>query len=159
MRRGFTLVEIMIVAGILTLLAAVSVPGLLRARLTANETATQKNLESVATALVSWHTAFANFTDGEGNPVTLNALGTADPPYLDGAIACPVPPCIRNGYQFEEITVYDPGQTYFVWARPTLVNISGFRTFCVTEDGVVRLDPEGNDIADHDACRNLGPIQ
>jgi len=50
-KRGFTLVEIMIVVAIIALLAAIAIPNLLNARKTANDAAAKANLKTMATEL------------------------------------------------------------------------------------------------------------
>jgi type IV pilus assembly protein PilA len=50
-KRGFTLVEIMIVVAIIALLAAIAIPNLLNARKTANDAAAKANLKTMSTEL------------------------------------------------------------------------------------------------------------
>jgi prepilin-type N-terminal cleavage/methylation domain-containing protein len=154
MRRGFTLMEIMIVLAIIALLVGISVPGFLRARLTANESAARANLQTISVAMANYHTT----SGGAYTGATLNGLATATPPYFDTVLGCAAPPCAKSGYQFAEIAV-DTAQTYFIWAEPVNANITGISTFCVTDDGVVRRDPAGADIANRAACLALTPAE
>ena len=54
MRKGFTLVEIMIVVAIIGIILAIAIPSFLRARETSRATACQGNLKQIESAKEQW---------------------------------------------------------------------------------------------------------
>lgn len=135
-RKGFTLVEIMIVVAIIALLAAIAIPNLLRARLNANEAAAQSTLKTVSTACESYRAAQ---TIPSYDPAALAANMTgATPPYLDAGIFAAAG---RQGYIFTYTPMAAVGgvtQQFVCGAEPVTVNVTGGRTFAVNETGVLR---------------------
>jgi prepilin-type N-terminal cleavage/methylation domain-containing protein len=145
-RKGFTLVEIMIVVAIIALLAAIAIPNLLRARLQANESAAQAALKTIATAEITYRSANATYA-------TLTQLGTpgTGPAYIDAVLMNGT----KSGYVF---AITGPtGSEFHASATPTAGG--GIRSFCIMEDGVVRVNPNGAAIANHTACEGLAATE
>ena len=127
-RKGFTLVEIMIVVAIIILLAAIAIPNLLRARHNANEAAAIASCRTLSTAQESFRAAqtvpsYAN---------RLTDLSGVTPPYIDTTLGTGT----KQGYiyAFQGTT---NNNEYTIAATPVDTNVTGTRVFRVDESGVV----------------------
>lgn len=80
MKKGFTLVEIMIVMGIIALLAAIAIPNLLRSRISGQEAAAAAALHKILLAEDQWRIAHGTYAN-------LSQLDDETPPYIDAALA------------------------------------------------------------------------
>ena len=135
MKKGFTLVEIMIVVAIIALLAAIAIPNLLRQRITANESAAQATLRTISTAFETYAAAH----DGQYPvDVAVQLLGTT-PPYLNENYftkCTATAPC--SGYAYDAGTPAVTG--YTLTGRPTSCTTSGTKSFTLTTGGVLATD-------------------
>ncbi|MFH1061795.1 MAG: prepilin-type N-terminal cleavage/methylation domain-containing protein [Candidatus Omnitrophota bacterium] len=139
-RKGFTLVEIMIVVAIIALLAAIAIPNLMRARLNANESAAQSTLKTVATAVESFRAAQTNPTYPPSSTVAgvvgLTDGTAASPSYCDAGIFAAAG---RQGYIFTYTQLGTVlGQQYVASCQPVTFGVTGIRTFSINETGVLR---------------------
>ena len=127
-KKGFTLVEIMIVVAIIVLLAAIAIPNLLRARLSANEATTIAAMRTLSTAMEGYRAA----QSPPAYPANLTDLNASNPPYIDSVLASGN----KSGYTF---TLGGGGNVYTVTAAPQTANVTGVRNFFVDQSGVVRV--------------------
>lgn len=75
-RKGFTLIELMIVIAIIIILAAVAIPNYLRMTDRAKKAALESDLKSLATALETFHTDWGQYPADGWENMKLELTGT-----------------------------------------------------------------------------------
>ena len=88
-RRGFTLIELMVVIAIIAVLAAILVPNFMHARAQAQTSSCEGNLKMIATALEEYATDHSGQYPAASAPVDVNLFGGAGNPYVQNVPADP----------------------------------------------------------------------
>lgn len=134
-RRGFTLVEIMIVVAILMTLATLAISSVLRARHNANEMAAVASCRSIVTACQNYYSGVYPHTYPSGLSDLVPPISS--PGYIDSVLATGT----KQGYTFTYARI-DP-ESFTLNAAPTSVGKTGTRYFFADETSVIKANPNG----------------
>ena len=144
-RKGFSLIELLIVVAIILIIATISIPYLLRAKQSANESAAIANVRTINSGEATYNTLYPNL--GFADLKTLGPNGNTCTPgtstgacILDSALGCSGGTsgafCRKDAYEFT-ITINSSGASYVVFTTPLAANL-GVKDFCSTADQVIR---------------------
>lgn len=133
MRRGFSLIELLIVIAIILILITVAVPQYQKAQIMAREMAASKAVQTVQTVEVMYQSQYGHFAQSlrELGPPDSGASSAAAAGLISGALASGT----VGGYKF---TLTGTADTYTIAASPVAYGSSGNKSFYLDQTGILR---------------------
>ena len=145
-RKGFSLIELLIVVAIILIIAGIAIPNLSKNRMQANETAAAETMRTLNGSVLLYSNSYGGFPHAladMGPAAGGGAASSAAADLIDSVLATGV----KSGYRFTYMVgASDPAGnvlSYAITATPVVPGSSGQRSFFTDQSGTIRASSNG----------------